>query len=39
VVRRFRILGQTPGAEEFVIALRDELTLKGEGAAERMGFC
>ena len=39
VVRRFRILGQMPGAEEFVIALRDELTLKSEGAAERMGFC
>jgi SpoVK/Ycf46/Vps4 family AAA+-type ATPase len=38
VVRRFRMLGQKPTAPAFVSALREELALKGEGGAERMGF-
>jgi SpoVK/Ycf46/Vps4 family AAA+-type ATPase len=38
VVRRFGMLRQTPGTEAFVAALRDELTLKGEGAAQSIGF-
>jgi SpoVK/Ycf46/Vps4 family AAA+-type ATPase len=38
VVRRFLMLGQKPSAEAFIIALRDELLLKGEGAAQRIGF-
>jgi SpoVK/Ycf46/Vps4 family AAA+-type ATPase len=38
IVRRFRILQQKPSAETFVAALRDELALKGDGAAQRIGF-
>jgi hypothetical protein len=38
VVRRFRILGVKPNPESFVTALREELTPKGDGAAERIGF-
>jgi SpoVK/Ycf46/Vps4 family AAA+-type ATPase len=38
VVRRFRTLGIAPRAEAFVIALRDELVLKNEGSAQRVGF-
>jgi transitional endoplasmic reticulum ATPase len=38
VVRRFRMLGQKPSAQAFVAALCHELTLKGEGAAQSIGF-
>jgi SpoVK/Ycf46/Vps4 family AAA+-type ATPase len=38
VARRFRILGRTPDATAFVAALKDEVELKGEGAAQRIGF-
>jgi len=38
VVRRFRMLGQTPRVEAFIGALREELILKEGGAAERIGF-
>ncbi len=38
VVRCFRILGQTPSVEEFICCLREEVTLKTGGAAERIGF-
>ena len=38
VVRRFRMLGQMPTAEAFISVLREELMLKGGGAAERIGF-
>jgi hypothetical protein len=38
VARRFRVLGETPQAEAFVAALREEVELKGDGAAQRIGF-
>ena len=38
VVRRFLMLAQKPSVDAFIVALRDELMLKGEGAAQRIGF-
>jgi len=38
VARRFRILGLAPDAAAFVAALKEEVELKGEGAAQRIGF-
>jgi hypothetical protein len=31
-------LGETPGAEAFVAALREEVELKGDGGVARIGF-
>ncbi len=38
VARRYRVLGETPGAEAFVAALREEVELKGDGGVARIGF-
>jgi hypothetical protein len=38
LARRFRMIGETPDAAAFVASLREEVDLKGEGAAQRIGF-
>ena len=38
VAQRFRLLGETPPAAQFICELRDELAFKQEGGVQRMGF-
>jgi SpoVK/Ycf46/Vps4 family AAA+-type ATPase len=38
VARRYRMLGETPETGAFVAVLKQEVELKGEGVAQRMGF-
>jgi transitional endoplasmic reticulum ATPase len=38
VVKRNQVLGYAPSAEDFVRALCEEIEIRGEGAARRIGF-